>query len=805
MGLSTATKFYIGAFICAGFVLSVSSMLNWSSADHGRFLAYFLLTAIASGMKVRLPGVTGTISVSYVLLLSCIVQFSWSEVAAIAVISALVQCVWKATSRPSLIQLSFNTSVTIASAALAYVIYHAWPSDISPIFSITSAACAFFLINTVSVAGVIALTEQKSLIRTWEKSYIWSFPYYLVGASIALSMSYLTKLNWEIGLAILPVIFLIYRSYTLHLRQLEAGKRQAETVAALHVRTIETLAFAIEAKDQTTAAHLKRVQIYTGALCQGLGLSEDEKLALHAASILHDVGKIAVPDYIISKPGRLTPEEFDRMKIHPIVGAEIVERIGFPYPVAPIVRAHHEKWDGSGYPFGLEGDQIPMGARILSVVDCFDALASDRQYRKALPLEQAMAIIAGQAGKSFDRQIVELLGQRYVQLEQLAQAQPVPDPPKLSLHAKVERGPAPAVGFEAAAVRDVANRFDPRDQLATAHDKTRAFDEFTSTLGISLSSAETLGIVCSRVNALVPADAVSVYLMESSTLVPRYVHGENFKVLSSLRIRLGEGVAGWVAENHMPILNGDPMVEPGYCNGPACPSPLNSVLAVPLQTDSGTIGVLALYRAPKDAFSREDMQDLMAVSSRISVTIENSRLQEYRTILENVDVITGLPNGRTLSSNIEAEIGKRRASNATLTVLLCALEGVAGVHESFGRVAADQALRAVARRFRDSCREVDYLGRRGSDEFVFVLPGLSANAVDGRISALNYLVREAGRELWGSDLLSLSSGAATFPSNGSNAEVLVAEAENRMFAARRLNVWENFNSTAEDLVHLSRF
>jgi len=805
VGLSTTTRFYIGGFICAGLILSVSSTLNWSAADPGRFLAYFLLTAVASGMKVRLPGVTGTISVSYVLLLSCIVQFSWSEVAAIAVISALVQSFWRATSRPSLVQLSFNTSVTIASAALAYAIYHAWPAHISPIFSITSAACAFFLINTVSVAGVIALTEHKSLIRTWEKYYLWSFPYYLVGASIALSISYLTKLNWEIGLAILPVIFLIYRSYTLHLRQLEAGKRQAETVAALHIRTIETLAFAIEAKDQTTAAHLKRVQIYTGALSQGLNLSEDERLALHAASILHDVGKIAVPDYIISKPGRLTPQEFDRMKIHPIVGAEIVERIGFPYPVAPIVRAHHEKWDGSGYPFGLQGDQIPMGARILSVVDCFDALASDRQYRKALPLEQVMAIIAGEAGKSFDRRIVELLSERYMELEKLAQAQPVPEQPKLSLHVKVDRGAAPAVGFEAAAARNGASRLDPRDHPATAPDKTKTFAEFTSALGISLSSVETLGIVCSRVNALVPADAASVYLMEGSTLVPGYVHGENFKVLSSLRIGLGEGVAGWVAENHMPILNGDPMVEPGYCNGPAGPSPLDSVLAVPLQTDSGTIGVLALYRAGKDAFSREDMQDLMAVRRRISLAIESSWLQEHRNILENLDVITGLPNGRTLSSNIEVEIDRRRATGATLTVLLCALEGVAGVHESFGRVAADQALRAVARRFRESCREVDCLGRRGPDEFVFVLPGLSANAVDGRISALNYLVREAGRELWGSELLSLSAGSATFPSNGATAEILIAEAENSMFAARRSSVRKNFNSTAEDLVHLSRF
>ena len=118
--------------------------------------------------------------------------------------------------------------------------------------------------------------------------------------------------------------------------------------------------------------------------------------------MLHDIGKLAVPEHIISKPGKLTPEEFEKMKIHPIVGAEILEQVDFPYPVVPIVRAHHEKWDGSGYPDGLAGEDIPIGARILAAVDCLDALASDRQYRKALPLDEAMAKVVAEAGKSFD-------------------------------------------------------------------------------------------------------------------------------------------------------------------------------------------------------------------------------------------------------------------------------------------------------------------------------------------------------------------------------------------------------------------
>ena len=197
-------------------------------------------------------------------------------------------------------------------------------------------------------------------------------------------------------------------------------------------------------------------------------MSEDETEALRAASVLHDIGKLAVPEHIISKPGKLTPEEFEKMKIHPIVGAEILEQVDFPYPVVPIVRAHHEKWDGSGYPNGLAGEAIPIGARILAAVDCLDALASDRQYRKALPLNEAMAKVVADAGKSFDPKVVAILQRRYIELEKLANAQPLQAPPKLSTDIKVERGSGAGggirgVGGTGGKPRRQSANFDQRD------------------------------------------------------------------------------------------------------------------------------------------------------------------------------------------------------------------------------------------------------------------------------------------------------------------------------------------------------
>src|SRR5438046_6958565 len=314
--------------------------------------------------------------------------------------------------------------------------------------NLVASGGTFFLPNTVPVACVISLTEQKPLRKVWSECYFWSFPYYLLGAAIAGIVELVDKkAGWQSSTLILPVAYLIFRSYRLYLARLEAERNHAEGMAALHLRTIEALALAIEAKDHSTHDHLRRVQVDAVSIRKEMGLSESDLEALRAAAVLHDIGKLAVPEHIISKPGRLTPEEFERMKIHPLVGAEILERVQFPYPVVPIVRAHHERWDGNGYPCGLRGEEIPTGARILAVVDCLDGLASDRQYRPALPLDKAMEHVIGEAGKSFDPKVVKVLQGRYRELELLANVK-AGEQARVPKNIKVDRGAAPGAGFE---------------------------------------------------------------------------------------------------------------------------------------------------------------------------------------------------------------------------------------------------------------------------------------------------------------------------------------------------------------------
>src|SRR5437588_4223798 len=288
------------------------------------------------------------------------------------------------------------------------------------------SAAVYFFFNTLPVASIISLTEHKKLQKIWTDCYFWSLPYYLAGGAIAALFGWVNqRVGWQPTLLALPAMFVIYRSYRLYLGKLENEKNHVAEMAALHMRTIEALALAIEAKDQTTHDHLERVRVYAIEVARKLNRPPDDVEALRAAALLHDIGKLAVPEHIISKPGRLTPEEFEKMKIHPIVGAEILQRVHFPYPVVPIVRSHHERWDGSGYPDGLQGEEIPIGARILATVDCLDALASDRQYRRALPLDEAMKKVASESGVSFDPNIVSILQRRYEELERTARGTPI--------------------------------------------------------------------------------------------------------------------------------------------------------------------------------------------------------------------------------------------------------------------------------------------------------------------------------------------------------------------------------------------
>jgi putative nucleotidyltransferase with HDIG domain len=310
------------------------------------------------------------------------------------------------------------------------------------------AATVYFLANTIPVALVIGWSSDTSPFANWRQEFLWYLPFYLVGAMLAVLADFIgIRFGWLTSLLLIPLVYTVYRAYCAQMAVIRDREQHAREVEALYMRTIEGLSMAVEAKDEGTHEHLMRVRVYVAELGRIMELEPSLMQALHIAAFLHDIGKLAVPEQILNKPGKLTPQEFEKIKIHTVVGAEILERVKFPYPVVPIVRSHHEAWDGSGYPDGLKGQEIPIGARILTVVDCFDALASDRPYRRALPVEEAMKIIRSRSGIQFDPEIVDLLEAHYPALEKMAR-QHISEINPLETNIFIERGAAPGAGFE---------------------------------------------------------------------------------------------------------------------------------------------------------------------------------------------------------------------------------------------------------------------------------------------------------------------------------------------------------------------
>jgi diguanylate cyclase (GGDEF)-like protein/putative nucleotidyltransferase with HDIG domain len=797
---------FIGLVTLAGLLAVLRPLATTNEAFSTRFVCYLLLALLSSGLKVRLPGVTGTLSVSFLFILSGMAELGPLQTMAIGIGSALVQIYWNTKKRPPVYQVLFNLAAIAIAIRFAEAAMHtAEALGVSLPFQLLFATLGYFIANTFPIAGAISMTEKRSLFRVWRECYFWALPYYLLGATLVCVVHWVNQnLGWEFSLLAMPVAWVVFRSYRLYIGRLETEKDRVEQekvhveeMNALHIRTIETLALAIEAKDQTTRDHLSRVQHYAVEIGKEMGLDEANLDALRAASLLHDIGKLAVPEHIITKPGKLTPQEFEKMKIHPVVGAEILEQVNFPYSVAPIVRAHHERWDGAGYPLGLAGEEIPLGARILSAVDCLDALASDRQYRRALPLDQAMAVVLQESGKSYDPRVVEILVRRYRQLEEgaIRLNKPVS---KLSVDARIERGKGPAAGFAAAASDNPQRDF--RSQIAAAAREAQYTLELVSELGNSLGMAEMLSVLSSRLTQLIPCDSIAVYERKDNVLGPVYVDGRDRMLFSSLQIPLGEGLSGWVAKHNKPILNGNPSVEPGYLNDPKKFSLLRSALSVPLAGQESTVGVLTLYRADADAFAPDHLRILSGISSKIGLSFENALKYRALEASATTDYLTGLNNTRALFERLNHELSRCVAQQSTLAVVVCDLDRFKEVNDRFGHSAGNSVLQAFAKGLTRINRDYDVTARFGGDEFVLVLPGMKADDISDKILGLSALASEVGRMVCGENIISASVGVASWPDDGLTADELLAEADRRMYANKNsLKLKRPMPQIAEDL------
>jgi putative nucleotidyltransferase with HDIG domain len=498
----------------------------------------------------------------------------------------------------SVLRTTYNLSVASLSLWIASTAFY-WLTDgipspgklvltdlLGPLFVL---AATYFLVNSWMIAIVLAFEQRRPIVALWWKHFPWFSLNYFGGVSAAaLLVSYTRTVDLGAVSIILPLLVISYLTYRTSLGRLQDAQQHVDQLNELYISTVETLAMAVDAKDQITHGHIRRVQIYATELAKRLGVDSEHQIrAVEAAALLHDMGKLAIPEHILNKPGKLTAAEFDKMKQHANIGADLLSSIKFPYPVVPIVRHHHENWDGRGYPAGIAGTDIPIGARILSVVDCFDALTSDRPYRPRLSAEDAFDILRERRGTMYDPLVVDTFIAEYPRIAPMA------------LRAGEEAKSLIGEG----SLRVSAERL-AFHQIRANISENGLLTDCIQTVTHAATLYDVVEAMTQTLRQLTPARVCVVYRYDSGSdvLVCEAAGGDTRNLLSGLTIRIGERISGWCAANRRASVNSDASLDL-FQLASAFPEPLRSALAVPLIHGSQLCGVFTCYSSDIDAFT----------------------------------------------------------------------------------------------------------------------------------------------------------------------------------------------------------
>jgi len=573
--------------------------------------------------------------------------------------------------------------------------------------------------------------------------------------------------------------------------RLTAKTRESEELSRLHFATAEALATAIDAKDQTTHCHVRRVQIYAAGLGQILGLSRAEIAALKAGALLHDVGKLAVPAHIINKPGRLTQAEFEKMKIHTTVGAQILSRVDFPYPVLPIVRHHHEQWDGLGYPDGLKAEQIPITARIISVVDCFDSVREDRPFRRGMTRDEAVAFLLRGSASQFDPRVVDLFIKHLPQFESQIAAAGLPQ----QLPPDDAQEPLALGEVDMMQTRE-RGAYLAYDQIKSAHQEVYALYEIARTFGSSLSVQNTVEVLVDKVGRVVPFQTCIVYLYDElkGYATPAHVAGRNAQILSDKCVAPGEGVTGFALANRCTINQLHPSLD---LAGLDIEGEYRSMASLPLFKDEMVLGALSVYSTELEQYTDDHMRFLETVARLASDALSNSMQHAEAESNALTDQLTGLPNARYMALRFDEEASRARRNARPFQVVMLDLDDFKLVNDTFGHKVGDKMLREMARIIQGQLREYDFLARYAGDEFIAIVQELDGNQVEdltqrieAAVSEFSLHVRGVGRARVG-----ISVGTSTYGADGETLDQLLVTADQAMYRAKSRHKLDNISKS----------
>jgi putative nucleotidyltransferase with HDIG domain len=762
--LTTAGRGYVGAVAALGITLlfhSIATMLASRIALQWFVLAG--LTLLSGSFTVRVPTIPARLSVSETFVFAAAMLFGPAAATVLVVLDSLVISLWQPKMSRRWLRVLFNMSAPAIAIWVATQTFF-FLADIPPLHDapkpilsllvpLLAMAVVYFLLNSWLIALAVAFEKHASAVLIWRQNFMWLSLNFFSGASVAaLLLPYLQAPEQSflrVAGILLPLLLISYLTFKTALGRVEDANRHLSELNQLYLSTIETLAMAIDAKDQITHGHIRRVQHYAVALAHRVGVTDPQQIrAIEAASLLHDMGKLAVPEYILNKPGRLTPAEFDRMKVHASVGADILSAINFPYPVVPIVRHHHENWDGTGYPAGLSGSSIPIGARILSVVDCFDALTSDRPYRPRLSDSEALRILRERRGVMYDPLVVDTFIASYQELavHDNPQRLPTQDLARLAIDTNTSSG------------HPLENITASSEEMLVLYDLARALT--------GIDPANAVEAVFNQTRRILPISACVFFQYDagSDCLTASSAAGENSHSFLGLRIFRGQRLSGWVAANRQTILNSDPALDLGEVARRMKPR-LRSCISSPILLGDSLLGVLTGYSAYDEAFREDHRRVFEGVTRQVAGTL--SRLMEPAGSDTNSSSTIPQAREEDLRRIVDAFVHK-----GSLTVLY--VDRVQDV----GSPVREAHLASIGSAMRRSLANKEFIFRFGETSVVAILPGLEPGTAAQITSQLERTISLSEKEP-NTGFETVRVGVACAPHDGSTFEVLLRAARER--------------------------
>ena len=778
------------AYLSVVYILSLPAVV-YCLIQPGQFnsewVALTFVSAFVATINVRLPKISSVISMGDVFVILSLLNFGpgptlvmyWIHISVAHIADTIRKHGIDIRGKFIFHRFFFNVSCCALSVYAMQVSrdiaisFFQQNESLLQVMSLAAIALSFFTINTVTLSLAISFWMNKTFWSVWREGqslYVMNF----VGsaASAGLIKLFYDGFGSVVFFLSVPIAVVLFQLYRYHISKYEQAQQHISDLNKLYLQTVETLAAAVDAKDRYTHGHIRRVQAFAIELAQCMGIREESELmALRAGALLHDIGKIAIPEYILNKPTALTDSEYGKMKLHPVIGGNMLKNIDFPYPVLPMVRFHHERWDGNGYPDGLKEEQIPIGARILALADCYDALTTDRPYRAPMEKGELLEFFRKESGKAYDPAVVDALMNNIDRIDEVgktatAGALDIWGIREIQTEAATVLRPLqkvqPIVTYGKALAGDVALQ----SHLFSAFEFARANIQ-------CLNTNDVFAFMGRKLEELVAYDAAVFFLadLENGTIVAEHVQGNETEGLKKLTLPLEKKLSGWVASTNQSLCNLPPFPDFMGCTEYQPTFELSAI--VPMNTNGVVWGAISLYRKAKTKFSEEEFRRLEIVASQTALALSNCHREHGSSPL--IDSSTGLPNGYHLHLMFDQLVADANKFDYPFAFLVFRLDD-RRLRRRWGYIFGEEAVRATSAFLKHEFRDNDLVIRYAADEFFAIVPrvdrvhaeGLKSRLLQG-LSTLQVPIR-AGMPV----TLPVTIGLAMFPEDGLDLETLIS-------------------------------